>query len=1165
MLRLNQICRLSLLTVAALATALPAMAAPSVQLTLPLTRTNYQTNEIIDLAAVRSDTQALPASDLVLNVTGKDGSKLSFTFPAAAVPIAGADARATELLHLNAWYLRPGHYTIDVAVNGATASKEIDIYTSVRKSDYKLVNWGTAKGADALAEGENGLGYNLFYGSDDPQASLMAAGVDYMNVCTMSGGHQMDLRPDADWSDPYVIAGGTARVAKRALQDRSKSNCVGVHFYDEPGLTWEKDPITGETTPHAVPSQHDAYIAATGKDVVHYTKVDPKDPASVADWTYWAKWKLGFMDAAWQDAKFGVNYVMPDYLTATQSQYGFTAFTDGYYFNVVRSLPVTSGHGGYDDYWMMYFNPSYYLESARARDVAKPNWYLPTWYGGTTADRMRMENNLVFATGIQGVITPPECDPKNPNALLSAPSIVAGNKLYQRLGPIFAGNEQTRPPVGMLYSISDTIRTQTTDTRNMTYSHAMPEGQTLPFVFLAGKMLQQPMMTITDEDIIDGTAAAYEKAIVLGTINYLDPKVITGLESFIQNGGKVYKVAGGAVDVPGAIDLPGTKPIMPDADKLKPLIDAKNYTEAAQYQTVFKQEVAAKLIADKLGPALKAAGIMPVFTTDQPGLSAYRHQRGEIEYLFAINTAPDPDNANRIKPITATLKIPADGRPVYDAVAGGPFVGFAKNGDSLVGQFRFGPGQMRVIARSARPIGGVRVGVPDLYRDYTVAQAPVHIDFTATLVDTAGGVISGGAPLEIQIVDPLGATRYTLNRATNEGVARISVPLALNDPAGAWKIVVKELLGGTQGLATFNYTAITNPGAIAGETERAAVFGNDRYNIFRFFRLHKDVTIVRGASEFDQAAADRLANILKPWDVRCTLVNAADVAHSRVLTPTEASTWIGLDFAGMGQIKPGGGNAPSIAGFAVSGPVVLIGSPDDNDLIKFMQVQGVLPYIPAKDSFPGRGRGYLAWQYGMVGRTQESITAIAYDAAGMDQAIGSMYEALAGIDPLTPFVQPSGASIQVATTDPNKVASLAANWDALLPDYAVGIAAEGEGLAVTTFDGSVSTVSAAGVVTRTTPGNAAAPAQKFAPVVPPALAKAVRADRKLKFVATGAAGSTAVGYWGGLLQLFAADGTLQAQTQLQQDVTSLAWSGAKIVVGQSDGHLTSLGPILAGG
>ena len=25
--------------------------------------------------------------------------------------------------------------------------------------------------------------------------------------------------------------------------------------------------------------------------------------------------------------------------------YGWSAFTDGYYFNVVRSLPITSGHG----------------------------------------------------------------------------------------------------------------------------------------------------------------------------------------------------------------------------------------------------------------------------------------------------------------------------------------------------------------------------------------------------------------------------------------------------------------------------------------------------------------------------------------------------------------------------------------------------------------------------------------------------------------------------------------------------------------------------------------------------------------------------------------------------------------------------------------------------
>ena len=48
--------------------------------------------------------------------------------------------------------------------------------------------------------------------------------------------------------------------------------------------------------------------------------------------------------------------------------YGFSAFTDGYYFNVVRSLPITSGHGGYHDYGLGIFNPSLFLEMARARD-----------------------------------------------------------------------------------------------------------------------------------------------------------------------------------------------------------------------------------------------------------------------------------------------------------------------------------------------------------------------------------------------------------------------------------------------------------------------------------------------------------------------------------------------------------------------------------------------------------------------------------------------------------------------------------------------------------------------------------------------------------------------------------------------------------------------------
>src|SRR5439155_19370907 len=146
---------------------------------------------------------------------------------------------------------------------------------------------------------------------------------------------------------------------------------------------------------------------------------------------------LGFMDAAWKYSAFGVSEVRSEFLSATQSQYGWSAFTDGYYFNVVRSLPVTSGHGGYDDYGGGYWNPSWFLEMARARDLTKPCWYLPMWYGNTPADRYRLEQYLSFITNIQGMAKPPDMQVHNPATTPAADGIVASNKLMARLGTIF--------------------------------------------------------------------------------------------------------------------------------------------------------------------------------------------------------------------------------------------------------------------------------------------------------------------------------------------------------------------------------------------------------------------------------------------------------------------------------------------------------------------------------------------------------------------------------------------------------------------------------------------------------------------------------------------------------------------------------------------------------
>src|SRR5947209_18138235 len=183
----------------------------------------------------------------------------------------------------------------------------------------------------------------------------------------------------------------------------------------------------------------------------------------------------------------------------TTRPYGFSAFTDGYYFNVARSMPVVSGHGGYHDFGPGYFTPSYTLEIARARDFAKPCWYLPTWYGNTTADQFRLEQYLSFQTNIQGMMSPPDLEPAaNPSG---RQGIVESNHLMKRLGPIFTTMPVTKPPVALLFSLSQALHSQTRDMK-VNYLHGMPQGQNLPFTYLAGKLIQQPFLTVVEEDVL---------------------------------------------------------------------------------------------------------------------------------------------------------------------------------------------------------------------------------------------------------------------------------------------------------------------------------------------------------------------------------------------------------------------------------------------------------------------------------------------------------------------------------------------------------------------------------------------------------------------------------------------------------------------------------------
>ncbi len=1137
-----------------------AGSATAIELVWPLGRTVFQTNETIDLAVVRTAKEpALAPGKLEMVLTDDHASRLEFGFE-----VSGGPKKRTEHLHLNGWLLRPGTYQVEVRVDGQTLAGTFEVFSHVRQSSFRIVNWGRASQPDQLlVQGEDSLGFNLFYGNPGPEvpADLLRAGVDFMSVCTMSGGHQMDLRAECDWSDPYVVRGGTRRAVRRALWDRTWPNVPGVHFYDEPGLTWHKDPETGISTPHGVPSQVKAFRAAFDRDPLRFDKIDPANAADVTLWQQFNTFKLGFLDAAWKDAQLGVQRVRPDFLALTQSQYGWSAFGDGYYFNVARSLPITSGHGGYHDFGLGYFNPPFFLEMARARDAWKPCWYLPCWYGNTTPDQFRLEQYLSFQTGLQGMITPPDCDPALNG--VPRPGIVESNQLFKRLGPVLAAMPPTKPPVALLYSLSQCLHTQMLD-RTKNYAHALPHGQKLPLAYLAGKLIQQPLAVVLDEDVRDGTLAADHRAVLLAGLDYLDPAVIASLQDFISIGGLVLTTADCTVAIPGAKRL-DVNPRLPEQDTVDALSQAGKYGELGPYTTVSKYIEGATPLARALKAELDRAKIKPVFECDVPTISATRQAQGEVEYLFAVNATPDEtarndkgqplNNAQRA--VAATLTLPADGRPVYDALLGIPVsLPEGSNAGAIRLSYRFGPGQMRVLARTARPLGGVRLAAPVIQRDLVLERAPITVASTATVIDEAGAVLSGSIPLEVRLIDPLGATRYTMYRATVLGQLALQLPLAANDPAGDWKLTARELLSGKEATVPFHYEPPRIAPALAGATARAIAWPEDVENAFRFARTFADVTIVPGTSAYEDAAVHRLKTILEPWGVRCSVLSAAEASKARSFSAEEAATWIGLNYAGRGQIQPGSGNPPALAGFAVRGPVILLGNADDNPLIKFLQDEHFLPFRVARDKIPGAGRGLLAWQRDGIGPGQESITLIAHDAEGLSEAIGTFAEAIAGQQPLTRWNMASGGRITPASKDADVVPSLDAHLLSVLPDRIDGLKIENGTLTILAHDGTQFLT--LGQQDRQILGaNLAERVRALAtPVDPAQLAAAQKWEKRalVKFVVR-LGDLSAVAYWGGRLDVRDAAGGLRARSQMPQDITALAADGHTLYTGLADGRV----------
>lgn len=401
------------------------------------------------------------------------------------------------------------------------------------------------------------------------------------------------------------------------------------------------------------------------------------------------------------------------------------------------------------------------LGVAPAGGMPRPEWFVSR-SAEPSSNQRRLERYLSFMMRAQET---PDVQSYPLSKLFETDStegIIEANRLMGRLGPIFTTMPADRGQVAV-------------------WCPPSTPTDAIALAYQAAKRLHIQPSPIAEGDVQNGTLSAHHKVLLLASTDELDARVTAALEAYIDGGGVVLVSDDAKVKIKGATllgyALRGNDP---------------------------------QSLANALKAKLDALEIKPFLGTDHSGIIVSRQAWGDIEYLFAVNATEG------LTPADATLSMPADERILYDAIHSRLAKEFVEKDGTLSAKLRFGPGQMRVFARTNKTIGGVDLPNPLLVRDFTKTEAPVRLNIVATVVDSHNAVLAGSVPMHIQIIDPLRMVRYELYRATDQGVLRLSLPLAANDPAGQWRIIVRELLSGTQGTNSFTYAPASPCGAVGG-------------------------------------------------------------------------------------------------------------------------------------------------------------------------------------------------------------------------------------------------------------------------------------------------------------------------------------------------------------
>ena len=439
-----------------------------------------------------------------------------------------------------------------------------------------------------------------------------------------------------------------------------------------------------------------------------------------------------------------------------------------------------------------------------------------------------------------------------------------------------------------------------------------------------------PADIVDEAATTDGRLDRYKGLIIAGVEVPLPEEVKRGVLEFIQKGGVVVVDRFYKADLPGAIKLDYHLELLSTSygNKYEHRNMQSNYLKI--------QKPLNELIDDKFERVARCPDPTVFLSTLK-----WRDSRFLVAAGDRIPTDEAFSGMHEREPVSATVTIKGPEPVIYDLFEMKK-VPVTVRGDSCtftadltrVGAKLFAilPQDLSAptIQVSESATGGQRVSV--------VAAVLPRGDPQAELL----------VPIEITAFQPDGKIRYRVYR-TAKGKAGYTeaFKLASNDPAGEWRVQVRELCGGRTAEAAFTVAAAEPLPAPPLPAEEVLVF--DAEKIRRFLSAVKEVTVpydpgeVRGAAAEGLSLANLAAGELRGLGMEATVKETDDFATLRSQIP---------------RGEPNRGERQVGAKYLGRGHVVIACIGGRHALVKSLVDVGILP-VRLNADFPGPGQGVI--------------------------------------------------------------------------------------------------------------------------------------------------------------------------------------------------------------